>query len=199
MKEHKPVRRKLADLNGYESNSRTHSAQQVKQIAESIKKFGFTNPILIDENNTIIAGHARAQAAGIIGLADVPCILLNGLNQHEKAALVITDNKLALNAGWDFDALKSEIDFLNDAGFDISVTGFSIYDFTDGGDDFFDAGDSGDGGDTLKKTDEGFSEFAMVMPSDQKAEVVQVLNSIKKDKGFEFLYEALFYVVKKHD
>lgn len=126
MKEHKPVQRKLADLNGYDSNSRTHSKEQIDQVANSIRKFGFTNPILIDENNTIIAGHARAQAAGIVGLTDIPCVLLNGLDQHEKAALVIADNKLALNAGWDFDALKSELEFLQDSGFDLSLTGFSM-------------------------------------------------------------------------
>jgi hypothetical protein len=199
MKEHKPVQRKLSELTNYESNSRTHSEKQVAQIVASIRTFGFTNPILIDETNTIIAGHARAQAAAIIGMAKVPCILLVGLDQHEKAALVITDNKLALNAGWNFDALKSEIDFLQDAGFDIEVTGFSIDDFIDSNDDFFDADEDDEKPDSMKKTDEGFSEFAMVMPSEQKAEIMQVLNAIKKDKGFEFLHEALFYAVKKHD
>lgn len=141
MKEHKPVQRKLADLNGYDSNSRTHSDEQINQLVASINEFGFTNPILIDETNTIIAGHARAQAAGQAGLDVVPCVLLQGLDQHQKAALVIADNKIALNSGWNIDALRSEIEFLKDANFNIDVLGFDdgelneLFSFNDGGED----------------------------------------------------------------
>jgi DNA modification methylase len=113
--------KKLSDLSGYDSNSRTHSEEQIQQIAKSIKTFGFTNPILIDENNGIIAGHGRALAAAILNIDNV----------HDKAALVIADNKLAENAGWNYDALKSELGFLNDVDFDLSLTGFSDDELSD--------------------------------------------------------------------
>ena len=113
----------LKDLTDYESNSRTHTDQQINQVAQSIKAFGFTNPLLIDDNNGIIAGHCRALAAGLLGLDKVPCVTVDGLDQHQKAALVITDNKIAENAGWDFNALKSELNFLDEVGFDLSLTG----------------------------------------------------------------------------
>ena len=115
----------LADLKEYESNSRTHSQEQVEQIQRSIKSFGFTNPILIDENNGIIAGHGRALAAANLKLEQVPCMVITGLSQHQKAALVIADNKIAENAGWNYDALKSELGFLSDYDFDLSLTGFN--------------------------------------------------------------------------
>jgi ParB-like chromosome segregation protein Spo0J len=122
--------KKLSDLSGYDSNSRTHSEEQIQQIAKSIKTFGFTNPILIDENNGIIAGHGRALAAAILNIDNVPCMVIDGLTQHDKAALVIADNKLAENAGWNYDALKSELGFLNDVDFDLSLTGFSSDELT---------------------------------------------------------------------
>ena len=115
----------LADLKEYESNSRTHSQEQVEQIQKSIKSFGFTNPILIDENNGIIAGHGRALAAANLKLEQVPCMVITGLTEQSKAALVIADNKLAENAGWNYDALKSELGFLSDYDFDLSLTGFN--------------------------------------------------------------------------
>lgn len=147
MKHYKHIIKKLSDINEYESNSRTHSTEQVEQLARSIKVFGFTNPVLIDENSTIIAGHARCMAAAQLGMTDVPCVVVTGLDQHQKAALVIADNKLALNAGWDFDALKAELNFLDDAGFDLSLTGFDdteIGDLMEFGD--FDAGTENDQG-----------------------------------------------------
>jgi len=122
---------KLTSLQGYKANSRTHSQEQIEQIMRSMEKFGFTNPILIDEKSGIIAGHGRAIAAGNLGIEDVPCITITGLNQHDKAALVISDNKLAENAGWNFDALKSELGFLHDADFDLGLTGFSLDELAD--------------------------------------------------------------------
>lgn len=121
----------LADLKEYESNSRTHSQDQIKQIEKSITSFGFTNAILIDENNGIIAGHGRALAAANLKLEQVPCMVITGLSQHQKAALVIADNKIAENAGWNYDALKSELGFLSDYDFDLSLTGFSLEELDD--------------------------------------------------------------------
>ena len=112
------------DLIPYINNSRTHSESQIKQIAASIREFGFTNPILIDEFGSIIAGHGRLVAAQLLNLDAVPTITLEGLSEAQRKAYVIADNKLALNSGWDFELLQNEIDFLKDLDFDISVIGF---------------------------------------------------------------------------
>jgi ParB-like chromosome segregation protein Spo0J len=108
----------------YARNSRTHSAEQVAQIAGSIKEFGFTNPVLIDADGGIIAGHGRVLAARKLGLAEVPCIRLGYLTEIQKRAYVIADNKLALNAGWDEEALRLELGDLRAADVDLSLTGF---------------------------------------------------------------------------
>ena len=107
----------------YARNSRTHSDAQVAQIAASIREFGFTNPILIDAEGGIIAGHGRTMAARKLGLGEVPCIRLTNLTGAQKKAYIIADNNLALNAGWDIDMLKVEIDGLNELNFDIGVLG----------------------------------------------------------------------------
>ena len=109
----------------YARNSRTHSDEQVAQIAASIKEFGFTNPVLIDGEGGIIAGHGRVMAARKLGLADVPCIRLAHLTAAQKRAYIIADNKLALNAGWDNDLLALELGELGDLGFDLELTGFT--------------------------------------------------------------------------
>lgn len=115
---------KIDKLIPYAKNSRTHSDAQVAQIAASIKEFGFVNPVLIDEAGGIIAGHGRVMAARKLGIDEVPCIRLAHLNENQKRAYVIADNKLALNAGWDEKMLKLEIKDLELAEFDISLLGF---------------------------------------------------------------------------
>jgi DNA modification methylase len=114
----------VSDLKGYKNNSRTHSPEQVGQIAFSIQEFGFTNPILLDESGTIIAGHGRLMAATEIGMEEVPTITLDGLTDSQIKALVIADNKLALNAGWDMGLLKIEIEELKQEEFNIDILGF---------------------------------------------------------------------------
>jgi DNA modification methylase len=109
----------------YARNSRTHSDAQVQQIASSIKEFGFTNPILIDETNGIIAGHGRLLAAQLLKIKSVPCIRLGYLSESQKRAYVIADNKLALNAGWDDELLSLELRDLQLNDFDLSLTGFN--------------------------------------------------------------------------
>lgn len=109
----------------YAKNSRTHSDEQIAQVMASIKEFGFTNPILIDAENVIIAGHGRLLAAQRLGIEKVPCICLDDLSEAQKKAYVIADNKLALNAGWDDELLKLEIDELRDLKFDVDLLGFS--------------------------------------------------------------------------
>ena len=112
------------ELIPYVNNSRIHSEQQVQQVAASIKEFGFTNPILIDEQEGIIAGHGRLLAAQMLKLDEVPTIMLEGLTEAQRKAYVIADNQLALNAGWDLDSLRLEIDRLGELDFDISLLGF---------------------------------------------------------------------------
>lgn len=106
-------------------NARTHSAVQVRQIAASIERFGFTNPILIDDEATILAGHGRLAAAKLLGMDEVPVLKLSHLSQAERQAYVLADNKLALNAGWDRDVLAIELQGLIDLDFEVELTGFS--------------------------------------------------------------------------
>ncbi|MCK5445009.1 MAG: site-specific DNA-methyltransferase [Rhodospirillaceae bacterium] len=114
----------LEDLIPYASNSRTHSDEQVAQIAASISEFGFNNPVLIDEAGGIIAGHGRVLAARKLGLTDIPTIRLTHLTENQRKAYVIADNKLALNAGWDMGVLQLEMQALDSEGFDLSLLGF---------------------------------------------------------------------------
>ena len=113
-----------AELIPYVNNSRTHSETQVQQVAASIKEFGFTNPILIDESSGIIAGHGRHLAAQLLSIEEVPTICLEGLTEAQRKAYVIADNQLALNSGWDLDLLKLEVLDLDDLGFNLDKLGF---------------------------------------------------------------------------
>ena len=124
--EYKPI----SALEPYAKNSRTHSEKQTAQIAASIKEFGFTNPILIDGKNGIIAGHGRILAAKALGMDQVPTIELAGLTAAQKRAYIIADNKLALNAGWDDLILADELRALGEEGFDLSLTGFDLGEMT---------------------------------------------------------------------
>lgn len=116
----------IAALRPYAGNARTHSRRQIRQIAESIERFGFTNPVLTDDAGEIIAGHGRVAAAELLGLVEVPTIRLSHLSPEERRAYVLADNKLAENAGWDRDILAIELQGLLDVGFDLELTGFSI-------------------------------------------------------------------------
>ncbi len=109
----------------YARNSRTHSEDQIAQIAASIKEFGFTNPVLIDVGGGIIAGHGRVLAARKLNITKIPCIKLEHLTDTQKRAYVIADNKLALNAGWDLELLKVEFDDLMTNEVSLNITGFS--------------------------------------------------------------------------
>lgn len=113
----------------YARNSRTHSPEQVAQIAASIREFGFTNPVLIDANNTLIAGHGRVMAAQQLGLPTVPAIRLAHLTDAQRRAYVIADNKLAENAGWDMATLAREVEDLTADGYALDVIGFTEADF----------------------------------------------------------------------
>jgi DNA modification methylase len=122
----KIVYKPTTDLIPYANNSRTHSDDQVLQIASSIKEFGFTNPVLVDDEGGIVAGHGRVMAAKKLNLKEVPTITLSGLSEAQKKAYIIADNKLALNAGWDDEMLRIEFDALKEVDFDLEMTGFSL-------------------------------------------------------------------------
>ncbi|HAW2529895.1 TPA: ParB N-terminal domain-containing protein [Escherichia coli] len=109
----------------YAKNSRTHSDEQVEQLVNSIREFGFTNPVLIDEKNELIAGHGRLAAAEILEMDKVPAIRLSNLSEKQKKAYRIADNKLALNAGWDMQLLAEEVKELMDDDFDIDLLGLN--------------------------------------------------------------------------
>lgn len=106
-------------------NTRTHSDKQIEQIMRSIEEFGFTNPILVDEENIVIAGHGRLQAASEMQLEAVPTIELQGLSEEQKRAYVIADNQLALNASWDLEKLGEELAILDESSFDVDLLGFN--------------------------------------------------------------------------
>src|SRR5262249_52463602 len=112
-------------LRPYPGTARTHSKKQVRQIADSIQRFGFNNPVLIGEDGSIIAGHGRVEAAKLLGMDCVPTVRLAHLNAAQRRAYVLADNKLALNAGWDRELLAIELQGLVDIDFDVEVTGFS--------------------------------------------------------------------------
>ena len=118
----------IGQLRPWPRNARTHSRKQIRQITESIRRFGFTNPVLVDGENRILAGHGRVEAARELGMATVPCLRIEHMSAAEKRAYVLADNKLAINAGWDEELLALELKELMEAdlGFDIGVTGFTI-------------------------------------------------------------------------
>jgi len=127
----KIVQQRTDALLPYARNSRTHSEEQVYQIAQSIREFGFTNPVLVDAANNIVAGHGRVMAAKQLGLQDVPTINVGWMTEQQRRAYVIADNQLALNAGWDDSVLAQEVAWLQDQNFNTSLLGFDA-DFLDG-------------------------------------------------------------------
>jgi len=118
------IYRKISELKPYPRNARTHTRKQAKQIAAAIQEFGFTNPVLIDENDQIIAGHGRVQAAKLLGLAEVPTVQIGHLSATQKRAYILADNRLAENAGWDLEILAVELQDLQADGFEVELTGF---------------------------------------------------------------------------
>jgi DNA modification methylase len=129
---HTIIERPVASLKPYARNARTHSKKQVRQIAASIERFGFVNPVLISDADEIVAGRGRVEAAKLLGLRSVPTLALSHLSDAERRAYILADNKLALNAGWDRDLLALELQGLIDLEFDVELTGFSLaeIDFT---------------------------------------------------------------------
>ena len=122
------VTRKLAELKPHPRNARTHPAEQVAKIAELMRRFGWTNPVLLDEQDVIIAGHGRVAAGQSIGIEECPTITIPGLTDREKRELMLSDNQLALGASWNVDALRAELISLRGDGTDLEALGFKAAD-----------------------------------------------------------------------
>lgn len=166
-------------LDPYDNNSRVHSAEQIDRIKRSIKEFGFINPVLIDKHNTIVAGHARVEAAIDLGLIEIPTIELADLTEEQIRAYVIADNRLAELSSWDDEMLRIEIEGLQDLNFDISVVGFSQEDLDEllfDDEAVIDLPDLPDG------DKEPFQQMTFTMHDDQ-AEVVRLALDKAKEEG----------------
>ena len=133
MKIHNQRMINISDIKPYANNARTHSTQQIEQIVKSIKEFGFTNPLLIDNDCNLIAGHGRLEAIRWLNnfdykdkpITQLPAVIVSDLSDTQRRALVIADNKIALNAGWDLDILKDELALLENENYDMDLLGFS--------------------------------------------------------------------------
>ena len=121
----------IKQLKPYEKNARTHNEKQIEKIAKSIEEFGFINPVLIDSEYGIIAGHGRVKGAELLGMAEVPCLFIEDLTEEQKRAYILADNKLALDAGWDLELLNIELAELDNLDFDITLTGFDMSEWGD--------------------------------------------------------------------
>lgn len=121
----------VKDLVPYINNARTHSDVQIEKLRASIREFGFISPLVIDQNKNVLAGHGRLEAAKAEGYEKVPCVYVDDLTETQKKAYILADNRMALDAGWDEDLLKVEIETLQDADFNVQLTGFRPDEITD--------------------------------------------------------------------
>lgn len=164
----------VADLIPYARNSRTHSDAQVAKLAASIKEFGFLNPIITDGENGIVAGHGRVMAAQKLGLDTLPCIEAGHLTEAQKRAYIIADNRMALDAGWDNDLLKIELQDLDGEGFDLSLTGFDLTEINS----LFDIDDSQD---NLPEQQDLNATFEVAVECENETQQETVFNFLTKD------------------
>lgn len=169
----------------FAKNSRTHSPEQVAQIAASIKEWGFTSPILVDETGSILAGHGRLAASRKLGLETVPVMVAEGWTDAQKRAYVIADNKLALNAGWDMDLLKLEISELGDQNFDLELLGFDEIELAT----LFDENPEEDEEKDLKE--ESYNEvFNIIIECKDEAEQEKIFNRLDSE-GYKCRVQSL--------
>lgn len=178
------------DLVPYANNARKHSGLQIEQVVASIREFGFTNPVLIDENNILIAGHGRIQAAKLAGLNEVPAIRLAGLSEAQRKALRIADNQIPLNASWDMDLLMEEVQSLDLVEFDLGVMGFDesmLETLLDPGDDDSDPDADADPdrrGDDVRYLSIGKEKVPI--SEEEEAKLIHALNKYIKKYGTNF-------------
>jgi len=177
------VRRKVEDLIPYARNSRTHSDAQVAQIAASVREFGWTNPVLVDGENGIIAGHGRVLAARKLGMEEVPCIELAGLSDTQRRAYIIADNKLALNSGWDNELLAIEFAEIAELGFDLELTGFSL-------DEIASIFDDSEQEDTVPTEQPYAEKFNIVVECESEEEQERIFNRLDSE-GYKCRVQSL--------
>lgn len=197
----------------YENNARTHSAEQIEQIAVSIREFGFNNPVLIDSENGVVAGHGRLMAARKMGLGTIPVVRLGHLTPAQRRAYVLADNQIALNSGWDFDLLAKELDAVGQSDIDLDILGFSeaqldnLLNEAEGHGDFLDdltqgAGKSGAGEDTGDADGDKGGDLAdpdapktidlkLTMLPGERDSVVAFLNAERERRGTPTIAAAL--------
>ena len=204
------IRISVQELIPYERNPRIHSLDQITQLANSIKEWGWTMPILVDEKRTVIAGHGRLYAAQELGIEEVPCIVASGWTEEKKSAYVIADNRLPQLATWDFATLSEDLATLSDQGFDMDLLGFSGDELetyigaVDSTDRLFDISDdddliSGTVSDlNPRKSEEGFAEFAIVMQVENRRRLATLLNEIKQQKSVESNEAALMLMAETY-
>lgn len=207
------VYRPVASLHEAALNSRTHSEQQVKQIAKSMETFGWTMPVLIDEGATLIAGHARVRAAKMLGIEEAPCLIAEGWSEEKKTAYQIADNRLSENSDWDEEILRAQIGTLNAADFALDVLGFPQFKL----DSFLAPMDDGlfslptddDGEDDTPEgfqkakepshTQEGYAQFSVVVPVAAKKKINATLRKIISAGEAATYSEALILAVEAAD
>lgn len=198
------------ELNPYENNSRKHSVEQIAQIANSIREFGFLQPVVIDENDVVITGHGRIEAVKELsseelhelGLGSgIPTIKADNLTEAQKRAYIIADNKLSDNSEWDLELLSTEIIELQELQFDTELLGFDsleLISITNNDDMLFEESELGEQPKEKpkSKTDDGFVEFSIVMSADNKDTLIKAINHAKKQLGHESSEYALMEVVR---
>ena len=209
--------RSVAELVPYAMNARVHNEEQVNDLARSISEFGFVNPVLVGEDNIIIAGHGRVMAAKQAGLDKVPCIVLSHLNEKQRRALTLADNRITLKSSWDFEKVSAELSKLAEMDYDVSLTGFT----DDELDNFLrmDAGimpdyeeaprpivqreqeaeeeEEQEAEESPKASDDDYSKFELIMLHENKVELVEALNMLRKTRGYAKLEDALMEIVRE--
>jgi len=216
----KIVNKRTDRLVPYARNAKTHPEAQIEQIARSIEEFGFVNPVLVQGDFTIIAGHGRVLAAQKLGMKEVPCIVLSHLSERQARALVLADNRIQLNSGWDLEKLSEELSALAEQDFDLSITGFDEQEL-----DALLKADAGvlpeswqsdllntEGGRAEptkqqgelqqvrpRSSDDEHSTFELVMKHQNKVRLVEVLSGIRNEYALQLLEDALMVLVDKYE
>lgn len=201
-------KRSVQELIPYDRNPKIHSEQQIQQIAESIREWGWTVPVVIDEAGNVLAGHGRLFAAQSIGIEEVPCVVASNWSEQQKKAYIIADNKVQENSSWDFSLLSEEINNLSENGFSLEKLGLSEADVSllqnlspdeefkfDYDDVVADVGQSVSS--EPSKTTDGYVEFAVVLSEDDKKQLMSQINKVKADHQIESNAEALMIIVNQ--
>jgi len=184
----------LVNLKGFNGNARTHTRSQITQVAKSIESFGFTNPILIDRNNEIIAGHCRFEALKELGWESAPCICLN-LTEKQKRVYVIADNQLALNAGWDLELLNIELNgIITDGEVDPVLTGFTSDQINK-----MLEGELSTEQETDPFIEEESKKLILEFNEEQYEKIMSILNNYKNKNNITSDSEAVFQIINSNE